>query len=210
MTQSWNSLSEDRKYICANTYAGISISWAAFRLSDLAGPSSQSLNRTQELPGLFLARMALFMDQSCLILPFRSAKAQEFGEWWRENVRARLGLLHLSSGIWRMVAGKCTRAPWTFPFKLARTRSFRPVRTDKWKTTLVSSSPLISAQNVARISPTSEKLGQTLTRPTQRRKPYFSRQVRELERVLAVTWYPGRETQQELARQTDLSTKGLV
>ena len=110
------------------------------------------------------------------------------------------------------MAGKCTRAPWTFPFKLASTRSFRPVRTDKWKTTLVSSSPLISAQNVAHISerctsPTSEKLGQTLTRPTQRRKPHSSRQVRELERVLAVTWYPGRGTQQELARQTDLSTK---
>ena len=31
--------------------------------------------------------------------------------------------------------GKCTRVSWTFLFKLARTSSFRPVRTDKWKAT---------------------------------------------------------------------------
>ena len=45
-----------------------------------------------------------------------STKAREFGELWQE---------------------KCTRAPWTFPFKLARTSSFRPARTDKWKTTII-------------------------------------------------------------------------
>ena len=55
------------------------------------------------------------MDQSLTILPPRSAKAQEFGELWRE---------------------KCTRAPWTFPFKLARTGSLRPARTSKRKATL--------------------------------------------------------------------------
>ena len=43
-----------------------------------------------------------------------SAKAQEFGELWREN---------------------CTRAPCTFPFQPARTSSFRPARTNKWKAT---------------------------------------------------------------------------
>ena len=31
---------------------------------------------------------------------------------------------------------KCARTSWTFPFKLARTSSFRPARTGKWKTTL--------------------------------------------------------------------------
>ena len=54
--------------------------------------------------------MALLMDQSRSVLPLRSAKAREFGELWRE---------------------KCTRAPWTFPFKLVRTSSFRPARPGK-------------------------------------------------------------------------------
>ena len=59
--------------------------------------------------------MALLMDQSRSVLPLRSAKAREFGELWRE---------------------KCTRAPWTFPFKPARISSFRPARMDKCKATL--------------------------------------------------------------------------
>ena len=42
-----------------------------------------------------------------------------------------------SAGISRVVAGKCTRALWTFPFKLVRTNSFRPARTDKGTATLV-------------------------------------------------------------------------
>ena len=88
----------------------------AFHLPGLAGPTSQFLNVTHEFSELVLARMSLLMDQSRSVLPLRSAKAREFGDWlWRE---------------------KCTRAPWPFPFKLARTSSFRPARADKWKATL--------------------------------------------------------------------------
>ena len=47
---------------------------------------------------------------------WRKRGAREFGEFWRE---------------------KCTRAPWTFPLKLARTSSSRPARTDTWKETEV-------------------------------------------------------------------------
>ena len=42
------------------------------------------------------------MTQSHSVLPLRSDKAREFGDLWRE---------------------KCTHAPWTSPFKLARTTS---------------------------------------------------------------------------------------
>ena len=70
-----------------------------------------------EFSELVLARMDLLMDQSCSVLPLRSAKAREFGELWRE---------------------KSTRAPWAFSFKLARTSSFRPARTDKLNATLDS------------------------------------------------------------------------
>ena len=60
-------------------------------MSGLSGPASQFLNGTHELSELVLARMVLLMDQSRQVsLPFRSAKAREFGELWRE---------------------KCTRAP---------------------------------------------------------------------------------------------------
>ena len=92
-----------------------SITWFAFHLSDLAGPTSEFFNGTHEFSGLVLARMSLLMDQSRSVLPLRSAKAREFGELWRE---------------------KYTRAPLTFPFKLASTSSFRLVRTDKWKSGL--------------------------------------------------------------------------
>ena len=40
-------------------------------------------------------------------------------------------------GILESCAGKCTRAPWTFPFKLARIGSFRTARPDKLKTTYI-------------------------------------------------------------------------
>ena len=60
--------------------------------------------------------MVLLMDQCCSVLPLRSAKAREFGELWRE---------------------KCTRVPWTFPFQITRTSSFRSARTNKCKATLV-------------------------------------------------------------------------
>ena len=71
-----------------------------------SGPPRQFLNGTHEFSELVLARMSLLMDQSRSVLPLRSAKAQELGELWWE---------------------KCTRAPWTFPLKLARTSSFRAV-----------------------------------------------------------------------------------
>ena len=61
-------------------------------------------------------RMALLVDQIHSVLPLRSAKTREFGELWR---------------------AKCTRAPLTFPFKLVRTSSIRPARTDQWKANLV-------------------------------------------------------------------------
>ena len=38
--------------------------------------------------------------------------------------------------LWRE---KCTCTPWTFPFKLARTSSFRPARMNIWKVTYVYS-----------------------------------------------------------------------
>ena len=37
-----------------------------------------------------MARMTLLVDQSRSVLPLWSAKAREFGELLRENVRARL------------------------------------------------------------------------------------------------------------------------
>ena len=40
-----------------------------------------------------------------------------------------------SAGIWRIVAGKMYARALDLPFKLARTSSFRPARTDKWKAT---------------------------------------------------------------------------
>ena len=85
----------------------------AFHLSGLAGLISQCLSEAHEFSELVLARMALLADQSCTVLSLRSAKAREFGA----------------------VAGKCTRAPWTFPFKLARTSSIWLAGTDKWKAT---------------------------------------------------------------------------
>ena len=72
--------------------------------------STQFLNGTHEFPELVLSRVALLMDQSGSISVLQSAKARGSGDLWRE---------------------KCTRAPWSFPFKLIRTSSFRPVRTDK-------------------------------------------------------------------------------
>ena len=83
----------------------------------LAGPTSQFLNGKLNFLELVLARMSLLVDQSCSVLPLRSAKALKFGELWRE---------------------KCTRVPWTIPFKLARTSSFGPVRMEKWKAILES------------------------------------------------------------------------
>ena len=57
---------------------------------------------------LVLASMALLTDQSPSVLSLRSAKARMF-----ESYDGK----------------KCTCAPWTFPFKLARTSSFgRPER----------------------------------------------------------------------------------
>ena len=59
--------------------------------------------------------MALLMDQSRLVLSFWSAEAREVRELRRE---------------------KLYTAPWTFPFKLGRTRFFWLARPKKWKTTL--------------------------------------------------------------------------
>ena len=80
-----------------------------FYLSGLANPTSQFLNGTHKFSDLVLTRMALFKDQRCSDLPLLSAKALE---------------------------NKCTRAPWTFPCKLVRTRPFRPARKHKWKAAL--------------------------------------------------------------------------
>ena len=82
-----------------------SITKFAFHLSVLSGPTSQFLNGIYEFSELVLARMLLLIDQSHSVLPLRSAKAQEFGELWRE---------------------KCTCALWTFTFKLVRNSSFGP------------------------------------------------------------------------------------
>ena len=92
--------------------------WVAFCFSVLAGPTSQLLNETHEFSELVLARLTPLMDKSRSVFSLRLAKARarEFGEFWRE---------------------KCTRAPWTFPLKLARTSSSRPARTDTWKATEV-------------------------------------------------------------------------
>ena len=62
----------------------------------MAGPTSQLLNGTYEFSELVLARMALLTDQTRSALRLRSAKAREFGEFWRENVGARLGSFHLN------------------------------------------------------------------------------------------------------------------
>ena len=60
---------------------------------------------------MIMARRALLRDQSRSVLPLRSANLESCG-------------------------GKnCTRAPWTIPFKLAKTSSFQSARTDKWKRT---------------------------------------------------------------------------
>ena len=79
-------------------------------LFHLSGLTSQFLNGTHEFSDQVPFRMALLMDQ---FSHYGWPKRREF-------------------------CGKeCTRVPWTFPFKLTRTRSFRPARTDKWKATLV-------------------------------------------------------------------------
>ena len=85
----------------------------AFHSSGLSGPTSQFLNETHDFSELVLA-MVLLMDQSRSVLPLRSAKARD------------------------QVLGSCggknrTRAPWTFPYNLARTSSFWSARTDTWK-----------------------------------------------------------------------------
>ena len=59
------------------------------------GLASQFLYGTHEFSELVLARKSLFMNQSSSVLQLRSAKAREFGELWRQNVRARLGPFHL-------------------------------------------------------------------------------------------------------------------
>ena len=38
-----------------------------------------------------------------------------------------------STGIWRVVAGKCTCTPLTIPFQLTKTSSFRPTKPDNKK-----------------------------------------------------------------------------
>ena len=70
----------------------------AFRMLSIcpAGPTSQFLNGTHEFSGLVPSRMALLVDQSRSVPPLRSAKAREFGELWRENVRARSGPFYLN------------------------------------------------------------------------------------------------------------------
>ena len=89
----------------------------AFHLAELARPTTQLLNETHKFSELVLTRMVLLMDQSRSVLPLRSAKAREVGELWRE---------------------KCTRASWTFPYKLIGNNRFWPARTGKWKATLDS------------------------------------------------------------------------
>ena len=73
-----------------------------FYFYGLTGPTTQFLNDTQELFELVLERMALLMDidQNRSVLSLQWAKALEFG-----------------------VAGTHIRAPWTFPFKLARSQT---------------------------------------------------------------------------------------
>ena len=70
----------------------------ALYLSGLAGSTSQSLNGMHELSELVLARIALFVDQSCSwsVLPLRSAKAREFEELWRESLCMHVGPCHLN------------------------------------------------------------------------------------------------------------------
>ena len=81
-------------------------------LSGLSVPPSQFLTGTHELSKLVLARMALLMDQSDLVLLLQSANVRELGEV-----------------LWEI----CTRTPSTFPFKLSRASLFLPARTDKEK-----------------------------------------------------------------------------
>ena len=53
-----------------------------------------------------------------------------------------------SAGIGELRREKCTRAPLIFPFKLTRTSSFRPAKTDKWKETQdYEQSPVISTNS---------------------------------------------------------------
>ena len=95
-------------FVIDNTELQGFLSKVSFHLSGLAGPINQPLNVTHEF-----SKLILLMDQSRSVLPLRSAKARELGELWRE---------------------KCTRAPWSLPFKLARTSSFnlgQPDRTDE-------------------------------------------------------------------------------
>ena len=47
----------------------------------MVDPTRQFLNVTHELSELVLSRMNLLMDQSRSVLPLRSAKAREFGEF---------------------------------------------------------------------------------------------------------------------------------
>ena len=54
-----------------------------------AALSEQSvLNGTHEFSELVLARMALLIDKSRSVLPLRSAKEREFGDWLRDKMHA--------------------------------------------------------------------------------------------------------------------------
>ena len=79
-------------------------------MSGLSGPTSLFLNGTHKFSELALARMVLLTDKNRSVPPLRLTKAREPGELWRE---------------------KNVRAPWTIPFKLVTTSSFRPARPDK-------------------------------------------------------------------------------
>ena len=93
-------VNENRGFFCQKQEHNILNTKVFFHFSGLADPDSQSLNGTHEFAELVLARMTLLMDQSRSVFPLRS----EFQELWR--------------------------ASWTFSFKLARTGSSWPARTD--------------------------------------------------------------------------------
>ena len=68
----------------------------AFRLSGLAGLTSQFLNGTHEFSELVPARMALLMNQSRSVLPLQSGIWKVVTE---EHVRARLEPFHLNFNL---------------------------------------------------------------------------------------------------------------
>ena len=72
-----------------------------FKLSGLAGPTSQFLNGTHELSELVLVRMALLMDRSRSVLPLRAILFfTPTSRWWTVTAQLISVKLYHKGYLW--------------------------------------------------------------------------------------------------------------